>query len=470
MENNELIWGSRAVFFGEADHGKSTLMGYMFAESQNTNMDRHETELREDLGPQFRLDYLYSSLISPLIADVAGSNERYRTRKYHLRDFLVGDAYPIVITLIDTPGQLGGRYTRARPNQEYGISKGKIGIFCLSIAHIIDDKFDGNIFNRTKPWRAFHKNRKLVIALTQFDRASYSEDAYNQAVKKIYEHLPSVEIANIIPVAINFKERSGVNVFELSTSTPWYKGKTLIEAIKQQYFDIANNTYDGLMPSDLVFSIDREFPHPRSNAGKVWRVFIENGTIRVGTEISLSSVKKEGEISPSIPRAATATIKEFRIDLKIDEDAEVADVAYKGTSLSINLKDCYIDGEKCHKREIETGDQTIGFARDIEFDMLNKFFVKFDDEDDVLKLRSYKQQIQVFAFGRGTPAEITEISDDLGGVFIQTLANKYITLPKRADLRTLDIFQNIVIRVPTSNDEFEYLPAKLFANPDETRG
>ncbi len=470
MDNNELIWGSRVVFFGEADHGKSSLMGFMFAESQKTNMDRHEEELQEELGSHYKLDYLYSSLINPLVADVADSGERYRTRKYHMRDFLIGDADPIVITLIDTPGQLGGRYRRARSNQEYGISKGRIGVFCLSILHILDEGFDGAVFNRTKLWRAFHKNQKIIVALTQFDRVSYSKEVYDQAVKKIYKYLPESEILEVIPVAINFKKRSGVNVFKTSENTPWYSGLTLLEAITQQYFEIANNTFDGMHPSDLVFSIDREFPHPRSNAGKVWRVFVENGVIQVGTEISLSSVKREGDGGSGTPLVATATIKEFKIDIRIDEDADDADVAYKGTSMSLNLKNCYIEGEKCHKREIETTDQTIGLARDIEFEMHRDLFIKFDNEEDVLRLRSYKQLIQVLVFGRGTSAMVTGVAEDLSGIFIQTSGNKYITLPKRTDLRALGIFRDVVVGFPITNDEFEYLPAKLYASQDEYEG
>jgi len=55
----------KVVIFGEADYGKSTIMGYLYAESENINMDKREKELIEKLGiKNYSSDILYSSLIN----------------------------------------------------------------------------------------------------------------------------------------------------------------------------------------------------------------------------------------------------------------------------------------------------------------------------------------------------------------------------------------------------------------------
>ncbi len=469
MDNDELFWGSRVVFFGEADHGKSSLIGYLFSRSGDVDMDRHEAELREDLGKYYKNDYLYSSLVHPFVLDVADSNMRYRTRKYHLRDLVIHGDYPIIITLIDTPGQLGVRYKRARSNQEYGISKGKIGVFCLEITHLLDDNCS-DVFSRIKPWFAFHKNQRIIIALTQMDRVDFGEDAYNKAVKKIHRFIKEDKVAAIVPVAIDFKKRQGCNIFTLGEQTPWYTGRSLIDNIIERNYEIANNTFIGNLPNDLVFSINNEIPYPHSNAGKVWKIIVENGYMQPGQRVLLTSIQNPSvsSVVKEQPSSAVATVKEVRMDVKLNEESDEQDTAYTGASISINLKDCYIDGTKSAKRDINTTPQTVGLAADCSYELYSELFIRFDNEEDLLHLRSNRQEISVFTFGRGTPAQVVEFPEDLSGVMIRTLPGKYITIPSAFDkegrptrLRELGIFRNVVIRVPGSNNEFDYLPAYI---------
>ncbi|MDR0964058.1 MAG: hypothetical protein LBM60_05535 [Clostridium sp.] len=463
MKNIELVWGSRVVFFGEASQGKSTLMGFMFAESEKVNMDRHEEDLREELGKYYKDEYLYSSLINPLVLDISDSNQRYRTRRYHLRNFVIKDEDPIIITMIDTPGQIGPEYRRARSNQDYGTSKGKIGVFCLSMNAITDEGFNGSVFNRTKLWRATHRNGKLIIALTKFDdniNEFYKESDYQNAVNIIQNYFNDSEIACIIPTAIDFKNRKGTNVFSGNNNIEWYRGLSLIDAIKERYFEIANNTFTGFLPSDLIFSIDREYAYPRSNAGKVWKVYIENGVLKPGTPITLTSVKRENHTILE-PISANATVKELRMDIKIDYDIDEEQCAYRDSTVSINLKDCYIDGDKVKKREIETTEQTIGLSASIEYKMLNKLFIRFVNEEDLLKFKSEKQEALCYIFGRGTSIKVSKFADDLSGVIIETISDKFFTFPTRDDLQSLTIFKDIIIRIPAENNDFDYLPAKI---------
>ncbi len=470
----EAFWGSRIVFFGEADHGKSSLMGFLYAESQNVDLDSHRDELINEIGSNvYSDDFLYSSLINPVIPDTEGGLKRFSSKRRHLRDFVVdGRPDPILITMIDTPG-----HSHYLQHQEYGATRGKIGVFCLNIVSVLDDDFDSSIIDRrTRLWFAAHPKLKLIIALTQFDRKEYNEEAFSIAVAKIESCLRPEQIKAMIPIAIDFKNRSGCNIFDSSAKTPWYTGLPLIKAIQEQWYDIANAQFDGHVTSrNLVFSVDREYPRPLSNAGKIWRIYVENGNLSVGQAIQLTSVEVKDDIkSPSgvpVP-SVSATIKEFRYDVYINDDDELEDnTAHKGSAVTVNFKDCHAGREKINKRRIFTSPQTIGLSKDEPFSLKRKFCLRFESPEDILWLKDKNQEIVLLIFGRGVPAAITDITEDYSKVFVELLSDKHITVPDNEDLRNLDIFRRIIVRFQEGADRtdprFAYLPARIdFAATD----
>jgi len=487
--NRDVFWGARTVFFGEADHGKSTLMGYLYAESQKEDMDSHKEELKMVMGSAYNDDdrYLYSSLISPIVPVTEGGLQRFSSKRRQLRDFVVDGPAPLVITMIDTPG-----HSRYLHHQEYGAARGKIGVFCLYIGNVLGDNFDISFIDRrTRLWFAAHPRLKLIITLTQFDRENYSKDAYLAAKKKIENCLNPIKIKAIIPIAIDFLERSGHNVFAPSEKTPWYTGLSLIKAIEEQWYDIANmKCNEHLLPKNLVFSVDREFPRPLSHAGKIWRIYVENGILSNGKEIQLTSVEVKPDESISTKElisSVSAVVKEFRFDVCIgDEDELEENTACEGSAVTINLKDCYAERDKINKRQIFTVPQTVGLSNDEPFSLKSEICIRFESPEDILNLpknaidfKEANQEIVLLVLGRGIPATITKISDDYTKVFVKLLSGKQITIPDNKELRNLDIFKRIIVRfqdglvrIPYLNGTFReepsfaYLPARIIY--DET--
>lgn len=372
------------------------------------------------------------------------------------------------------------------------MTRGRIGIFCLYTRYVLSESFDDTFIDRrTKLWFAAHPKLKLIIALTQFDRENYSESAYEQAKEKINDCMDLKKLKAIIPTAIDCNNLSGENIFENSKKMPWYTGLPLIRAVQDQWFDIANmQNNDHLVPKNLVFSIDREFPRPLSNAGKIWRVYVENGTIGIGSTVQLTSVllkthesERIGEFMPSV----SAVVKEFRYDVCIDDDESDDPIAYRGSAITVNLKDCYAGRNRINKRQIYTTRQTVGLSKNENFSLINQICLRFENPEDILVLPegtldsdNPKQEVVLLVSGRGVPATITNVTDNYSKLFLKLLSDNQITVPEDEKLRSLDIFNRVIVRFQDGVDRdlrpdgsiwesprYAYLPARIILDIDD---
>jgi translation elongation factor EF-1alpha len=231
---------SNVVFFGPADHGKSTVIGCMFANDLKIDLNKHERDLRDRLGNKFKHDYLYSSLINPELASAQIS--RFSTRINNMKRI-------IDFTFIDTPG-----HDDYLDQREQGISMGKIGVFCLAINEVLNNKYEEPMREFTDLWFEHYASKRLICLLTKFDLEAYSRDAYEEAgnkvmmsCRKIHAEYNDVTLggdipidvslpgfAAIIPVAVEFEKRESINISIRSDKTPWYKGQILIDAIRNR--------------------------------------------------------------------------------------------------------------------------------------------------------------------------------------------------------------------------------------------
>ena len=222
------------AFFGQADFGKSTIMGYLYANSLDLDMDKHEIKLLRELGSEYKPDYLYPSIIN---RDIFKSMtvERIETRQIENANSLVegkrvientadkliveetyiyraGDKHfakivttehkrgmfkgrfntvvhkPINVkiencgkfTMIDTPGHI-----EFVDQRERGVRMGNIGVFVLPINEVLNDNFETSFFDTYDLWWRHNKNTKLIYALTKFDLEDFQKEAYETACKKI---------------------------------------------------------------------------------------------------------------------------------------------------------------------------------------------------------------------------------------------------------------------------------------------
>jgi elongation factor 1-alpha len=237
---------SKVVLFGPADYGKSTVVGYIYAKSAQMNMDKVERNLKDRLGNEYKSDYLYSSLINPEHASEKIS--RFSTRINNLKRI-------IDFTFIDTPG-----HDRYLDQREQGISLGQVGVFCLAINEVLNEKYEESMREFTDLWFEHYTNKKLICLLTKFDLQAYRQDDYEEVSERIAKccrqvhierrdsvfgveiafDVPEPGFAAIIPVAVEFDKRQSHNIISRSDKTSWYEGSILIDAIREQANELAN--------------------------------------------------------------------------------------------------------------------------------------------------------------------------------------------------------------------------------------
>lgn len=234
---------SKVVLFGEADYGKTTVIGYLYSITQNIDMDKYEREVSEKMGSRYKPDYLYPSLLDKNIPESGRINTIKHTIK-NINGANIGSNENF--TVIDTPG-----HQKYLPEREIGISLADIGVCCFAINEVLKNRFPNTLSEFSTLWFQFHKNKKMIYLLTKFDLLNYSENEYNKACfminkfckRIIAEYSDTVfgvdiitdieekDVAAIIPVAVDFRNKIGHNIVVRSGDTPWYKGPTLSEAV-----------------------------------------------------------------------------------------------------------------------------------------------------------------------------------------------------------------------------------------------
>ncbi len=479
---------NKVVFFGEADYGKTTLIGYLLSKADNLDMDKVEKRVKEKLGKNYDEGLLYSSIINEnylqsdtktevntfAISEYPNASEGTKVIKDNEEETIVEitrvtGAKVEVTTITHTKGivrRLNSRSREARnisidgldivavdtpghvqfiKEREIGIALGDVGVFCLAIDKVLSDDFSEVLFRYADLWRTYNVSRKFIYLLTMSDLSKYSEEAYNTACEKIrrfckfvdYELSENVfgipisytvreeEAAAIIPVAVEFKERNGVNILEHSDKTPWYHGPTLIEAIKTRIGELREEI-NVLIPQNTLVSVDKEIGKTRTQAGKVWRVAVRNGSIEVNDKIKLCDVSIDGMQGKY---DVIAEVRSIHAEYHVSEGIREVQRASKDELVTINLKNCYANGRRVDKSDIVTDKETTIYSANDETEKMNEFYIKLPNIDSEVDLMDVGQVVSLLWFGKRITSTIVKFSDDLDGIYIRLIEGVTLSIP-----------------------------------------
>jgi len=236
------------VFYGDSNHGKSTLVGYIITildKWKESDFSKREMFFRGKFGQFYRPDLFYTWIINrdnykskEIIHDLTGEkvienviNEPGESLNNYSRTFLIDlQDSKENITFYDTPGQ------RSRVNiRDEALAIGDIGIFCVEIGEVLKDSFNEKHFEDFEIWTNFVPKAKPIILLTKTDKylnKHKSEVDYNEASERIKRYGKYNDDIIIIPVAVLVDERRSYNIFNKANETPWYSGILLFDAIK----------------------------------------------------------------------------------------------------------------------------------------------------------------------------------------------------------------------------------------------
>lgn len=198
--------------------------------------------------------------------------------------------------------------------------------------------------------------------------------------------------------------------------------------------------------NNLLFSFDKEIVNPTSNAGKVWRIFIRNGTISVGDSIKITSVNLSCSSKAEF-FTVVADVKSLHEELDVEiEGKKELSVASKGTIVGIDLKNCYVGRKKIYKKDIIITKLSIGYSITESLDFKNKFFVRFADAKKVLEIIKKEQEILLIWFGKTITAKITDFNYFSEGILIELSYKKNLAIPFDSKFKNDEVIKRIVLR------------------------
>jgi translation elongation factor EF-1alpha len=243
---------------GPADHGKSTLFGYVVLNNLSKEKQQSfwkEIEDWERKKPNwFKTDRSYTYVFDRLKVERQGyfgegKVEYQGTSNVPSHIECTINKHPFLF--IDAPG-----HTKFISKATKGIFQAQSGVMVLAASDIVDiiDIFERSADYASNKRHTIYWNllmypmllrsygfRHLVVVISKMDQVNYDEFIYNIAVDRILPFLrdsSGIDCRNIyfIPTSINVSDRSDVNVTTPTNShclMNWYKGPTFVDTLSE---------------------------------------------------------------------------------------------------------------------------------------------------------------------------------------------------------------------------------------------
>jgi bifunctional enzyme CysN/CysC len=258
----------KIVIVGHVDHGKSTLVGRLFHDTDSLPDGKFEQiqALCKKRGMQFEWSFLMDALQAERDQEITIDTSQiwFKTEK---RNYVI----------IDAPG-----------HKEF-LKNMISGAAMSDAALLIIDAKEGVKEQSKRHGYLLHLLgiRQITVAVNKMDLADYSEKKFAKIEKEYKAYLKDigVEATDIIPISA----REGENIARRSEHMPWYTGPTIVEALDRfkRKPDLHNLALR--FPIQDVYRFDE---HKRIFAGR-----IESGTLNVGDELIFSPSNKTSKIS-----------------------------------------------------------------------------------------------------------------------------------------------------------------------------
>jgi sulfate adenylyltransferase subunit 1 len=282
---------------GSVDDGKSTLIGRLLYDSESILVDQlealHQSNRKNDDGTidlAILTDGLKAEREQGITIDVA-----YKYFQTDKRKFIIAD----------TPGHT--QYTR---NMVTGASNANLAIILIDarkgvIEQTIRHSFLVSLLGLPQ----------VVVAINKMDMVDFSEEVYNDIVKKYQELAAKVGIKNVAYIPISALK--GDNVVYKSLNMSWYGGKSLLDYLETVEITIDDAVAHARFPVQWVIRPQTDELHDyRGYAGR-----ISSGSFSVGDKVTV------------LPSGFNSTVS------KIELFDQTPKEAFAGMSVVIHLND-----------------------------------------------------------------------------------------------------------------------------------
>jgi bifunctional enzyme CysN/CysC len=274
------------VIGGHVDHGKSTIIGRLLADTGSLpegKLEQVRESCRRNAKPfeyAFLLDALKDEQSQGITIDAA--RVFFKTAKRHY-------------IIIDAPGHI-----EFLKNMITGAARAEAALVVIDAHEGIQENS-----RRHGYMMSLLGLRQVVVLVNKMDLVGYDQAVFDQIVADYSTFLDRIEVrpAHFIPVA----GREGDNVAASSPAMPWFRGPTVLEAL------------DGFEPepelAEKPFRLPVQDVYKFASAGDDRRIVagtIETGRVRVGDEVMFY---------PSGKRTRVKSIEAFHAPARTEAEA-----------------------------------------------------------------------------------------------------------------------------------------------------
>ncbi|GHU39423.1 hypothetical protein FACS1894190_03970 [Spirochaetia bacterium] len=259
------------VITGHVDHGKSTLVGRLLADTlalPEGKLQAVKDNCKKN-GRVFEYAFLLDALDDEQKQGITIDSARIFF-KSAVREYII----------IDAPGHI--EFLR---NMLSGASR-------ASAAVLVIDAVEGVAENSKRHGLLLSLLgiSQVIIAVNKLDMLGYDEKVFNRIKKEYSEYLSTLKVvpSAFIPVSA----REGKNITKPSTEMPWYTGKTILQALDS--FTNLRGDEDSFfaMPLQDVYRFSDDDDERRIYAGSV-----VSGAIQIGEKIKFLPSNKTAHIA-----------------------------------------------------------------------------------------------------------------------------------------------------------------------------
>ena len=256
---DEALEPLRVVIVGNADHGKSTLIGRLLNEAGALPEDRLAALAEMSRKRGVELEWAFVTDALQVERDrgttIDASEAVFRTPR---RTFII----------IDAPGQ--DEFLR---NMVTGAASADIAIVVVDAAEGALDQSRRHLY-----LLSLLGVRRLIVAVNKMDKVYHSADCFAAAAKEIRDYLRQIDVAATAIIPISAKH--GHMIADRPPALSWYHGPTLLEALDR----IEPEPYTpDVLPLRFAVQDVYRFDERRIVAGR-----IESGVLRVGDTLSFA--------------------------------------------------------------------------------------------------------------------------------------------------------------------------------------
>ncbi len=259
MEDNNEVERMSIVVVGHVDHGKSTVVGRLLADTGVRPQGKLEQvkETCERIGRPFEYAYLIDALKDERSQGITIDSARvfFKSQK---RYYLINDA----------PGHI-----EFLKNMVTGASRAEA-------AMLVIDAYEGIRENSRRHGYLLMMLgiKKIVVLINKMDMVDYRQEVYDQICRDYGAYLGEIGVTpqSYIPIS----GIAGDNISTRSPRLPWYQGNTVLSALDQ--FEVEPPLLDKpfRMPVQDIYKFSLFGDDRRIVAGS-----ITSGSVRVGDEL-----------------------------------------------------------------------------------------------------------------------------------------------------------------------------------------